>query len=124
MLRYVPPDGRIENRIFLPSNETAGSEILAPVKFVIGVTTPSGAMGESLYRFDGAQLRLSDSSSVVLTNTSASVVVSCWMTSSGALSRQPDSVSGTSTVAASAPSRGRRRWANGAVRVDMTEHAL
>ena len=44
----MTPGGRIENRIFLPSNDTAGSEIAAPVKFVIGVTTPSGEMGESL----------------------------------------------------------------------------
>ena len=48
MLRCEPPGGRIENRIFLPSNDTQGSEMLAPVKFVIGVTTPSGAIGESL----------------------------------------------------------------------------
>ncbi len=83
------PDGRIENRIFLPSNDTHGSEMLAPAKLVIGVTTPSGEIGESLYRLLGAQVRLSVSSASVLTNTSASVVGSSWIRSSGALSRQP-----------------------------------
>ncbi len=48
MLRFWAPEGRIENRIFLPSNDAAGSEIAAPVKLVIGVTTPSGAIGDSL----------------------------------------------------------------------------
>ena len=48
MFRHWAPDWRIENRIFLPSNDTAGSDTVAPVKFVSGVTTPSGAMGESL----------------------------------------------------------------------------
>jgi len=40
MFRLPPAGGRIENRIFLPSKETHGSLTLAPVKLVIGVTTP------------------------------------------------------------------------------------
>src|SRR5262245_15160236 len=89
MLRFPPAGGRMENRIFLPSNETAGSLMLAPVKLVIGVTTPSGAMGESLKRLPLAHERLRLSSPAVLTKTRASVVCSCWIKSSGALSRQP-----------------------------------
>src|SRR6185436_1439540 len=96
MLRYEPPDGRMENRIFLPSNDTAGSEIAAPVKLVIGVTTPSGEIGESLKRLPLDQLRLRVSTASVFTNTSASVVGSSWIRSSGALSRHPVSASGAS----------------------------
>jgi hypothetical protein len=31
-----------------PSNDTHGSEMLAPVKFVSGVTSPEGEIGDSL----------------------------------------------------------------------------
>ncbi len=98
MLWCEPPDCRIENRMCVPSNDTAGSETLAPVKFVIGVTMPSGEMGESFTRLPSASERLSVSVAFVRTNTRASVVDSCWMRSSGALSRQPLARSGSSAT--------------------------
>src|SRR6188508_2527749 len=89
MLRLPPAGGRMEKRIFLPSNDTHGSLMAAPTKLVIGVTTPSGEMGDNLYKLPSAQLRFSDSSPFVLTKTKAAVVSSSTMTSSGALSRHP-----------------------------------
>src|SRR5678809_997928 len=100
MFLFEPPCGRIEKQIFFPSHETHGSLTLAPVKLVIGVTTPSGEMGESLYRLPSAQLRLSVSSPAVFTKTIAAVVSSWTMRSSGALWRQPANVSARSATRA------------------------